>query len=892
MKATALSTVRRYRRFAAWTPATWTFATGLATDVMLARLGTGTGQRLWSLGAFACAAAAVWLWARPTLRSTARWLDSKLRTQNRLEAVVEVAGRNDALARAVVAETGTFLAPKRLPLPYAGIAALATMTALLVRLFAVHDFQPPGTPPAPTEAVTRASAPVAETTQQPGTPSVAPRAEIRWLTPDADTEAHPMENIPLRAEAESGEGLQGVTLKLWVNGEARAPLAVTATPPSAFQAIDATLPLQDLGTDLPDVVLYHLSAQRTVPESTNGGASWPEVVSPLQVMRITPDREPVLGRADEELERQLIEVRQLRQGEVDVVRNAFALSHELTPRTEGAWRELIENSRTTAEGVRDRAAQLAQAEIPAAEKSLLARASASADEAARNLGAENAAAGFTPASRALVDLTACERAIEDRVMAARTRRAKEAAARKSEDGGVTLPMREQTPAGRLETLASSQAALSQTLATREIAADLFARQDRLSRDIAQLASEKKFGPEIDGLITSAGEQAREAAAQLNEGDTVAATEPATRAAQTLGEAVTRLDALSRARASAEIEAAQRAVLHEAIEIEFAGADTARAMRAASEQVRNVSAQLAADAVLEQEKGSADAARALAGLTNAFAPEPPNETAADRRERLTRLGRQAATANRHLNPREDDLKKAADELARAKARLEKKPTGEELKKAREQAEAAMQKIDAIAGEEGGKQPNPESDKGRGKAGAKEDKEAKAGSPKKSAGAAATAAGGGNGRSAGDNLDPAQAFTPNDALSRRIDGALRVADRTLREQKRAPSSRNSGSSSSSRWAGAPKPRSSGSSMRPPRSKRESRSRSSLAAPIPERPRPSPRSPQAALSMPFPSGPPMTRTRRGGRTGRPVKPVPGSWRRPARAPIARTSIRASST
>src|SRR4051812_9404627 len=109
MNASPVILLHRHHQRARWTGALWVATAGLALDLNLAGWGIEPRLRAWGLALTACFV----LWARvrhrAPLRGTARVLDARLGTHNRLEALAEREASDDPVASALRAETEIFL---------------------------------------------------------------------------------------------------------------------------------------------------------------------------------------------------------------------------------------------------------------------------------------------------------------------------------------------------------------------------------------------------------------------------------------------------------------------------------------------------------------------------------------------------------------------------------------------------------------------------------------------------------------------------------------------------------------------------------------------------------------------------------------------------------------
>lgn len=681
---------QRHRR-AQWLRPLWIFLAGLTLDLVLARAGAAPGWRFGVLGVAAVLAVVARFWPRSTLRETARDLDAKMGSHNRLEALAELVERTDPLAEALRAEAEVFLAEHRAPRSYTWFAGLALLVALLVVGVGNRDSwraRPVVAAKSAEAAKAPAVAPAATPVEvpPPPTPPASPAA-LRWIAPEAMITAAPKETVPLSLEADSGNGLRNLALHMTLNGEARAPVASEGKIAAGVQPVEVALALEPLEVQPYDVVTYFLRAE---PIRSDAKASEPvgsAVSSSLQLVEIRALREEPMANVDEDepASRVLDVVQQLKREQFGVLRDAFALGNELVPRADPSWPELMRMAETQQESLSEQASaaipSVAAAGIPAGAAEALAQAGAEAQKAGADLARGDPAAATIPAGRALARLATAEKIVAKVARENRARLAAEAAARDAKDNEAELPAREDTPAGRLEKLAAAQKTLAEQLASRTAAEGVFKEQDGVAREIAKLAAERAFPPEINEALATAAAAARESANQLNESDPTAATEPATRAAQTLAEALANLEAAGRVRAVEELLAAQRALIRAATELELTSPEErAEAAKAAAERTAATQRELHAAARRQQRQGSAEAAQKLEELAKALAEaetkkalaeaarSEPGKAAASRK--LTDLAQRAADAVGGFEDEQKTQERAREELRRVQANLER------------------------------------------------------------------------------------------------------------------------------------------------------------------------------------------------------------------------------
>lgn len=679
--------LRARHRQALWVGPLWVAIAAVGVDVLWTRHAENAYLR-WDLLAGAAAVAVIvrFLGAR-SLRATGRALDRNAPSQNRWEAIAEVAGRTDPFAEALRGETADFLRTCRTPPAFGWYAGLALLVILAgFDLAAVNRVSVSVTPPRRAEAAAR---PV-----PPPTPAAPPPAAIRWLSPQPVITAAPDEVVPLWAVAESRLGLASVERHV-LRGAAEFPAReVPGNVAPGKQSIRAALPLASLDLKDGDVIAYFFSAEQRGGSSIPGAARWPRVKSGLQLVRV---RKPVTAT-------ELLKSVDESAPALRAVRQLFAAQAELVPRIFESEQRL---SLGSASG--DRAKELARAQAALAEQAArLQRAlaapppepgsasakahppakppSAAADarsKIAREVHDLQANAGTAldrgkpdEALTNALDALSALNALEEQVLAE---------ARKHAGGDATASpatgASQARPARTLDAFAREQQQLADALATNSVAvADGFRQQDRIARDLASLAQAAERGGASAEALSQAATSADKAAAQLNEGDAKAAAQPAAQAAQQLREAIARRDADARAEAMERLGAAQEALIHAAARARDetpggSGPSEARALVAATQ------AMLSAEAARQEQQGSAAAAQTVGDVAKAiassqlesqlaqFTDQPAQATTQSRAEAAQKamaLAQAAADARAQLGVRQKLRAEALDALRRDQA----------------------------------------------------------------------------------------------------------------------------------------------------------------------------------------------------------------------------------
>ena len=734
MNTAPLQLLQRYHRRALWCPAIWIAGATLAIDQVLGLGDVDPGVRLVFL-AIGGAAALVSRWAvRRPLAATARWLDRRIGAQNRFEALAQCRDRADAMSLALADEAAAFARTKKLPWSVTWLGAVVALVGVCVFVLVRGELPIPNRTRSAdsTPAVTVPPDQVANATEPTQPPDLAPpTAELTWITPEPDTRVPIGEDLGLGLEANSGTGLREFVLYVRINDGPWQALAQTISLGSGLQQADLALPLTALAPQPYDLVGYHVRAQRVRPADLPADVQWPTVVAPLQFVRLEPEGDALAigGAADDELEAAARALARVRREQGVVVRDVFALQHELIARGSAAWTRHAAEALARQESVLE---SLASIERPSLMPPDAAHAWDAAVRMATNAAASLRAADVSMADlhaiRALMELGRAESLVEEAAREARARSAEVAGDAPKPGSAFDLDPRESTPAGRLERMAVAQATLAGQLAARETnAADAFGPQDKLARDIEQLAVEGGLPAEVLGMLGQAADPAREAAAQLNEGDLVAAIEPATRASQVLADAVAQMNAVGQELAAEELLHAQQRFIRAAADIEFAPQpEFDSAQQRAFEELARLAEELQDAAQRESARGSLQAAHALnelaraarqeskasevpadnsatgAGESNEAASAPNRRTRTRVTEALMDLAERAAAARGEFTDRERERQRALQALKAARETLEKlqqkerrseEVTNAEAQKAFEQAAAAGQQLGA-------------------------------------------------------------------------------------------------------------------------------------------------------------------------------------------------------
>ncbi|MEO6567986.1 MAG: hypothetical protein ABIO94_04425, partial [Opitutaceae bacterium] len=689
--------LQRHHRRALWMRPLWVAVVGLTSGLVLIWYDVRLELQWYLLGGTAALALIFRVAGRHTLRKTASTLDAKLALNNRLEAVVELGPRADPLAEAARREVQSFLSAHPWPRPYAWIAGLILLAVLLPTNLAFLLPRSAGGVGGPAKipmTVIPPPPPVVAELPAPKPPPVAPQASITWVKPEAEISASPKEEIPLDAEAKSTTGMQRVKLHVALNGEARPPVSVPGEIETGMKPISFSLALESLEAQPDDIVTYYLQAELIRPADLAADAVWPPVVSPLQVVEIRPLRAELIAAFDSEdpANAVLQKVQQLKLGQFRSLQESFALGHGLEPRSAEQGRELVQvasSRQTTLAGeIAAINRSIGAAGIPPEVSELLATAKTETEKAAAALARGAPLDAVVPETKAAGRLTAAARMIARTIRESRDRLAAEAATREVPESLEDLPPRASTLAGQLEALAAEQQTIAGQLASQTAPPEAFETQDRVARAVAKLAADPAWPKATAELLNSSAAAAKEAAGQLNERDLLAAMEPATRAAQSLAEALANVEGRGRERAAEELRAAQQTLNRAATDLQVATeAEQSQVARRGAERTAAVQQDLQAAARRQQQLGAADAAqnlndlarriaasdvkRDLQAVTKPGAQSTPAENKANAErasQKLRDLAQQAASAARNVQQNDSTPEQAIAELRRAQENL--------------------------------------------------------------------------------------------------------------------------------------------------------------------------------------------------------------------------------
>jgi hypothetical protein len=207
---------------------------------------------------------------------TARELDAKWSSKNRLETASALSTSASPIAEAQRQETEKYLGnqPAAAHRPFPILPILFALAVLLHAFTFVYW------------AVEKRPRPVAAKEPEKAKPAI-PLAKIKWQKPESEMKATKIEEVPLAAVAESDSGLDGMTLEISVNGEPKKSVKLGSEPfdKRGSHPVSVSVYLDELGVEPYDVVSYNLRAQRKY------ATPLPATVSPLQFIQIRPFRD-------------------------------------------------------------------------------------------------------------------------------------------------------------------------------------------------------------------------------------------------------------------------------------------------------------------------------------------------------------------------------------------------------------------------------------------------------------------------------------------------------------------------------------------------------------------------------------------------------------------------
>lgn len=629
-----------------------------------------------------------------TLDRSARELDARLRTRNRLEAAAELAGDESPLARAQRQETSTYLhhtpQPKRPP------SLLPWWTALALLLFAHLG------------SGLLWLLPHLSFSQQPGPPAEGPpQASIRWISPEAEIKATAIEEIPLRAESVSTSGLKNPTLEISVNGAPRRglPLPAEKLAQPGRHLLTPSLFLDELDLQPFDIVSYHIQAERIHAQK------FAATTSPVQFVQIRPAREEISERPGGNGSPGQAVLAALKVAQLRALKENFLLAHtDLAPDNPVRTHEndrVAREQKLLVEKTEEAITLFTQEGAPAEVINLLRLAQEQMDGAASAIATAKNQAALIPQGAALARITEIEKFFRysiSRDGSSPPSKQPEVRDPFKRPKPMELKQRFETAAGLLELLAQEQTRLADDInrlhkqTVPEPPADSIQplkvfgtadqRQTQIAQGMASVENSGHFADEAARLLASARVHAATSLNHLAADDWSAAREPATSAARDLQRLLQLInqqgeDQKREAMAEVQMELNRAADTLDKATAENDPSTIRQAARDAARTTAELQDKLQQEAQQQQESGSANAAdelhrmaQALAdaelqnSLTQAARPDPDTLEARNASEQLRTLAERAAKAQSDESALPAELQRLIDQIERQHVSLER------------------------------------------------------------------------------------------------------------------------------------------------------------------------------------------------------------------------------
>lgn len=627
------------------------------------------------VGATLFAVVAAFLFGRHSLTETAQSSDNVLQSQNRLEALAQLAGTRHPLAKAQYVETSDWLSRRLPPAAHAGIVPGAVLLTLLLLLHLLL---------AGVWTVGSRSVPKPE--NKPVAASNLPHAEFRWKSPKPEIKATKIEEVPLVAEVESTSGLKNVTLEIDVNGVPKKSVLIPAAPfhQKGTHPLNASIYLDELEVEPFDMVSYYLRGERTFSEKL------PTTISEMQFVQIRPFREDAveLGKGlGASLDECWAILKKLKIAQLRSLKENFILAGTELPKTDDLWK--AENKRVgddqslLTSKVDEAIPVMIEGGVSAEIINLLMQAKPHMESAAKLIAATDNVKAAPEQSKSLALITQCEKLF---VKAFGQGQGKPTVKPKdpfADNQKFKLKPRDQTAAGNLEKLAKDQAKLNSEInaaGSGESPPDAAERQKQISRALGEAGNSGRFDEKTTEELAQAREAAQEAAGQLDAADPEAAKEPAARTLQHLQAAIDQINKAGKQSASEALADAQKQLNDAANQMKGSDGDTPEAAQKAKEKAAQAGAGMIAEAERQQENGSAAGAGALAEMVKKLQDSRAGQELAQRAQgsqvaaaaklgdKLEALAKAAAGQQTKLASGKEALAEILDDLRRAQAKV--------------------------------------------------------------------------------------------------------------------------------------------------------------------------------------------------------------------------------
>ena len=652
----------------------------------------------------------VWNARRKSLALAAALLDEEFQTKNRLEAATVLRSENHPLARAQRAEAGQFVSSIQRKWHYAPV--LTTLRTLVILLVIAHcvtllSWARPWSSTAGDSAKLTASAKKQETNSPIAkVEKSAPKASIEWESPESETRATAIEEVPLKATANSACGLQDAVLEIAVNGEPRlkVPLADDALKTPGSHPLAASIYLDQLEVKAFDIVSYAVRAHRIDLQPL------PDTVSDMQFIQVKPPREDVFQCDCKGPSQCFNYIAAIKAAQLKLMKENHVLANSDLSKTSESWK--TENHRVAADQkeLADKTTEVIAkfTENGTSENvvSLIREAQPLMVTAAENISAEQNDPALATQGRALSLITEVEKFLKDKISQAQCKVPKVEDPFKKQRN-AERKKRPPTKAEQLELLARAQSQLAGDLANPAAAAATTAvekkvgsetddqisgtpdeRETQIIGKLGELIGEQSFGDEANEHLGSGRKQAQASAWQMAASNLAAAAEPAAESARELKLAVTALKHSGDQIAKNELADALRALNRASDLVRSAPKQNSdqkaqENIEAAAQAAAQAAEKVANAAAARQETGSTNNAARLADLAQLMNGEALKQALADLKmqprngslatvvaARLDQLGEQTARQRNQGGLSRAELARLADQLERANANLQR------------------------------------------------------------------------------------------------------------------------------------------------------------------------------------------------------------------------------
>lgn len=704
------SFVRAQHRATQWTPLLGLVAAGLALTLALLWLKHPSPtpvadwhwlRLVWLAGIVVTGLGAVGLWRarrRNLLRSAAE-MDATLATANRLEAATALLGAQDAMAKAQRAETEKFLEQSRIAPRRHWLAVSAALVALLAAAHLAMLIC--WARPVQVDAKAKKGAPVvAEKKVQP----TAPTASIEWSSPESETSATAIEEVPLKAEADSTTGLRNAVLEIEVNGahSLSQPLTDDLSKPGSH-TLKPSIYLDQLDVKTYDIVSYHLSAQRIAD------AALPPTVSPVQFVQVKPVREDTfVCKGGDQPSKCFNYVTALKAAQLRLMKDNFTLAHAEVGHDNNEWRDAnsrVGNDQNQLAGHTDEVITLMTSNNYPEQILSLVRQSQPlmADAGAKIVKQENQPA-LPPQGQALGYLTEVEKYLKNSIKLAGSSKQPKASDPFQRPKNLELKTHPLTRAGKIDALAKAQAQLAGDLSAgntnstiklasedqenpaSEISGTPGERQAKIKESISNFLNDPEVVADALKHLQSGDQFAGKSQELIDQNDFAAASEPAAEAARELKQTAAALRAggnqVAKNRlADALLQLAAAAGNARRAPQAKTDAEAAAELKKTEDAISEAAKQLAVEAQRQQENGATNAAARLNDIAKMLQGESLQQMqaqaqvsprdAAQTESLAKKLDELAARAGQQQNPgplSRQELAQLVDQMQRTQANL--------------------------------------------------------------------------------------------------------------------------------------------------------------------------------------------------------------------------------